>query len=47
MFDIVLQERDYLSTVIIQELVDAGFHFGHRTSRWNPKMKPLSLVNVI
>ena len=25
--------------MIIQELVDAGFHFGHRTSRWNPKMK--------
>jgi len=28
-----------LSIVSIQELVDAGFHFGHRTSRWNPKMK--------
>lgn len=23
----------------MQELIDAGFHFGHRTSRWNPKMK--------
>ena len=24
----------------VQELIDAGVHFGHRTSRWNPKMKP-------
>lgn len=26
--------------VTVQELIDAGVHFGHRTSRWNPKMKP-------
>src|SRR5947199_8221428 len=24
----------------IQELLDAGVHFGHQTKRWNPKMKP-------
>ncbi len=24
----------------IQELLDAGVHFGHQTRRWNPKMKP-------
>lgn len=23
-----------------EQLVEAGVHFGHRTSRWNPKMKP-------
>ncbi len=23
----------------IKELLDAGVHFGHKTSRWNPKMK--------
>lgn len=23
---------------ILQELLEAGAHFGHRTSRWNPKM---------
>lgn len=23
----------------IQELLDAGLHFGHQTKRWNPKMK--------
>jgi len=26
--------------VNVQELIDAGVHFGHRASRWNPKMKP-------
>ena len=26
--------------VTVQELIDAGVHYGHRTSRWNPKMKP-------
>ncbi len=25
---------------LIKELIDAGIHFGHRASRWNPKMKP-------
>jgi len=24
----------------VKELLDAGFHFGHQTKRWNPKMKP-------
>ena len=24
----------------IQELIDAGVHFGHKTMRWNPKMAP-------
>ena len=41
-----------MSTVSIQELVDAGFHFGHRTSKWNPKMKPFifgkrNLIHII
>lgn len=26
--------------VDVKELLDAGVHFGHRTQRWNPKMKP-------
>ncbi len=29
-----------MSQVSIQELLDAGVHFGHQTRRWNPKMKP-------
>lgn len=24
---------------LVQELIEAGIHFGHRASRWNPKMK--------
>ena len=29
-----------IPTVNIADLLDAGVHFGHRTSRWNPKMAP-------
>lgn len=25
--------------ISIRELLEAGFHFGHQTKRWNPKMK--------
>lgn len=28
------------TTVTVQELLDAGVHFGHQTRRWNPKSKP-------
>lgn len=24
----------------MKQLIDAGVHFGHRSSRWNPKMRP-------
>ena len=24
----------------VKELIDSGIHFGHRSGRWNPKMKP-------
>jgi small subunit ribosomal protein S2 len=27
-----------LSNTLVTELVEAGVHFGHRASRWNPKM---------
>jgi small subunit ribosomal protein S2 len=29
-----------VSETLVQELVEAGAHFGHRASRWNPKMAP-------
>lgn len=29
-----------MSKVTIQNLMDAGIHYGHQTQRWNPKMKP-------
>src|SRR5688572_5829328 len=30
----------HVSESLVQELVEAGAHFGHRASRWNPKMAP-------
>lgn len=29
-----------MTTVPIQDLLEAGTHFGHQTRRWDPKMKP-------
>jgi small subunit ribosomal protein S2 len=28
------------TTVSMQQLIEAGAHFGHQTHRWNPRMKP-------
>src|SRR6218665_2969963 len=35
--------RNYLMAapiVTMQQLIEAGAHFGHQTHRWNPRMKP-------
>ncbi len=29
-----------MASILIQDLIDAGVHYGHRASRWNPKMRP-------
>ncbi|HCU24983.1 MAG TPA: 30S ribosomal protein S2 [Deltaproteobacteria bacterium] len=29
-----------MTSVSMQDLLEAGMHFGHLTRRWNPKMKP-------
>ncbi len=29
-----------MPSTLVQELVESGVHFGHRSSRWNPKMRP-------
>jgi small subunit ribosomal protein S2 len=29
-----------MAEVTIKQLLEAGVHFGHQTSRWDPKMKP-------
>jgi small subunit ribosomal protein S2 len=29
-----------MANALVQDLIDAGVHFGHRASRWNPKMSP-------
>ena len=28
-----------MASELVKDLVSAGIHFGHRVSRWNPKMK--------
>jgi small subunit ribosomal protein S2 len=37
---------------LVRDMIDAGIHFGHRVSRWNPKMKPYiygkrNLIHII
>jgi small subunit ribosomal protein S2 len=32
-------EKKKTETVAVKELIEAGAHFGHTASRWNPKMK--------
>lgn len=29
-----------MASALVRELIDCGVHFGHRASRWNPKMAP-------
>lgn len=41
-----------MATVHVKDLIDAGVHFGHRASRWNPKMRPYiygkrNLIHII
>ena len=41
-----------MSNVLAQELIEAGVHYGHRASRWNPKMRPYihgrrNLIHII
>ncbi len=41
-----------MSTVLVRDLIEAGVHFGHRASRWNPKMRPYiyarrNLIHII
>jgi small subunit ribosomal protein S2 len=41
-----------VSIVQVQELIEAGVHYGHRASRWNPKMRPYiygkrNLIHII
>jgi len=33
-----VSEQAAAGSPIVQELIEAGVHFGHRASRWNPKM---------
>jgi small subunit ribosomal protein S2 len=33
-------EKGENMSISIRDLLEAGVHFGHKTSRWNPKMRP-------
>jgi small subunit ribosomal protein S2 len=37
---IPVTRRCRLDNTLVRNLIDAGIHFGHRSSRWNPKMAP-------
>jgi small subunit ribosomal protein S2 len=41
-----------MSSTLVKQLVESGVHFGHRSSRWNPKMRPYiyarrNLIHII
>ena len=36
--------EDTLASVTVEQLLEAGVHFGHQTKRWNPKMKKFIFV---
>lgn len=41
-----------MSKIVVKDILEAGVHFGHRVSRWNPKMRPYiygrrNLIHII
>ena len=41
-----------MADIVIKDILEAGVHFGHRASRWNPKMRPYihgkrNLIHII
>ena len=41
-----------MASELVRQLIDSGIHFGHRVSRWNPKMRPYifgkrNLIHII
>ncbi len=32
--------EENVSNIVVKDILEAGVHFGHRTSKWNPKMRP-------
>jgi small subunit ribosomal protein S2 len=46
------EEPPRVANVLVKQLIEAGVHFGHRASRWNPKMRPYiygrrNLIHII
>jgi small subunit ribosomal protein S2 len=47
-----LGSTTHVPEIAVKDILDAGVHFGHRTSRWNPKMRPYiygrrNLIHII
>ena len=41
-----------MAGIAVQDILESGVHYGHRTSRWNPKMRPYiygrrNLIHII
>ncbi len=41
-----------MASELVRQMIDSGIHYGHRTSRWNPKMRPYiygrrNLIHII
>ena len=41
-----------MADIVVKDILEAGIHYGHRTSRWNPKMRPYiygrrNLIHII
>jgi len=41
-----------VSKIVVKDILEAGVHFGHRVSKWNPKMRPYiygrrNLIHII
>lgn len=41
-----------MASELVRQLIDSGIHYGHRVSRWNPKMRPYifgkrNLIHII
>ena len=41
-----------MAEIVVKEILEAGVHYGHRSSRWNPKMRPYiygrrNLIHII
>jgi small subunit ribosomal protein S2 len=34
------RKGEYMSVISMKALLESGVHFGHRTHKWNPRMKP-------
>lgn len=39
-FDTEASRSWHVSEIVVKDFLEAGIHYGHRTSRWNPKMRP-------